>query len=323
MEEVSTEYKRTGKIPGFLGTYLTGGVRIIKIGEDFHVIESIKDPFASLGYGYTDFPEVWLVNLREGTVLLRPDEVLPILKEQWNKVLGVTNDLDDSAGVEEATAGMSGQAWDQFNLLTLFGLSPDGKNLGFYLFTRRGGVFDYTAVIGFLNMQTKQPVFTSFTSFDGRENWQPEWSPKGAYIYYGSIQEMVINEGKEVNILHVDSTVTQQRLFSLPSVEMLTILFPEEVKAAKEKYQAPDFGGWLSLDSAILSTINFRPWIDNIEWSADESSFSFTTITERAAMNYVRYLEIRARGRIKEELGWAYWTINADGSGLQLLRTER
>jgi len=253
--------------------------------------------------------------IRDGTILLRAEQGQAMLKEQWERLVPADSTLNKGTGVE-------GGPWHGFGILQPFSMSPDGNRLGFFLHSRRGGSFDHTSIVGFLDLQTNTPHFTGRAFFYDLTSWRPRWSPTGAYIYYGSPISRADDPMVPANIdvlgdFAVDSVVNGQRSFSLPSLEMVTLLFPEEVRAAKEKYKAPDFGGWGSLDWAIRSTIDFRPWFSNLKWSPGDNTLSFTTVAQRA-VSEGEYLEAYARNKVKEEFGQAQWIINADGSGLKL-----
>lgn len=324
LEEVVAETKRTGKFPVILSYYLSptwGEVRVrtIKIDGEPHIIEYLDYPFIALNRGYGTTDGVWLVNARDGTVLLRAGQGQVVLKEQWGRLVPADDILNHLGGEHP---------WSEFGILQPFGLSPCGNNLGFFLHSRRGGHFDRTIFVGFLDLQTNTPHFTGFghAPIECGE-WRPRWSPTGAYIYYAHPISRADDPMAPANIdvfggFNVDNAVTGQRSFSFPSLEMLTLLFPEQVREAKEKFKAPDFGGYLSLESAILINSDFRPWFSNLKWSPGDNSLSFTTVAERA-VSEGEYLEAHGRNTVKEEFGQVQWIINADGSGLQLKSVVR
>jgi|GEM_PF-1188083 len=319
LEEVVAEVKRTGKFPAVLSYYLspTWGqlrVRLIKIDGEFYVIEYLEHPFLALNQAYLTKDGVWLVDIRNGTILLRAEQGQAMLKEQWDRLVPADSIFNKGTGVV-------GGAWHGFGILQPFGPSSDGTKLGFFLYSRHGGMFDHTAIVGFLDLQTKTPQFTGRADFVNYETWRPRWSQRGTYIYYAPH----FRDGADIatiNILHVDSIATGQRSFSLPSLEMLTLLFPEQVRKAEEKFKAPDFGGYLSLEAAIRATIDFLPWLDKLKWSHDDSFLTFTTVIERAVYGD-KYREAHAKNKVKEEFGQAKWSINADGSGLKLKSVVR
>jgi len=314
LEEVVAEVKRTGKFPAALSYYLspTWGqlrVRLIKIDEEFHVIEYQKYPFLALNRGYLTENGVWLVDVRDGTILLRAEQGQAMLKEQWERLVPADSIFNEGTGVE-------GGPWHGFGILQPFGLSPDGDMLGFFLHSRYGGMFDHTAIVGFLDLQTNKPQYTGKAHFVDYKTWRPRWSPTGTHIYYAPHFRDNADIAT-INILHVDSIATGQRSFSLPSLEMLTMLFPEQIRKAEEKFKAPDFGGYLSLEAAIHATVDFLPWLDNLKWSSGDRSLTFITVTEPAVYGD-KYREAHAKNKVKEEFGQAQWFINADGSRLKL-----
>jgi hypothetical protein len=318
LEEVVAEATRTGKFPAILSYYLLPTwdqlrVRLIKIDGEFHVIEHLEYPFIALNRGYHTKDGVWLVDVRDGAVLLRAEHGQAVLKEQWARLVPADSILNNT-GVERGP-------WHGFGILQPFGLSPDGSKLGFFLYSRHGGIFDHTAIVGFIDLQTNTPQFTGIAYFGDYMTWRPRWSPTGAHIYYGDPHfrddASLSADIATVNRLHVDSTAAGQRSFRLPSLEMLTLLFPAEVREAREKFKAPDFGGYLSLESAIGATVHFLPWFGNLKWSPGDSSLTFTTVAKRAVFED-KYREAHSRNKVKEEFGQAQWIINADGSGLRL-----
>lgn len=309
LEEVVAWVNRMGKIEDI-------PVHIMKIEGEIHVVEYVQFPFVAFNRGSSTTSGVWLADLRDGTVLLRAEQGQAMLKEHWNRLVPADSTFNKGTGVE-------GGPWHGFGILQPFGLSPDGNKLGFFLHSRRGGMFDRAIFVGFLDLQANTPHFTGHghAPVDGDE-WLPKWSPTGAYIYYGDPIFRADDPMVPANIdvlggFDVDSVISVQRSFSLPSIEILTLLFPEEVRAAEEKYKAPDFGGWGSLEWAIHSTINFRPWFSNLKWSLRDNSLSFTTVVGRA-ISEDEYLEAHGRNKVKEEFGQAEWSINADGSELRL-----
>ena len=326
LEEVVTEVRRTGKFPAVLSYYLSPrgpdeDILVRTLGIDVeHVreygrIEYLDYPFIALNRGYGTTDGVWLVDARDGTILLRAEEGQAMIKEQWDRLVPADHIFNKGTGVEEGP-------WHGFGILQPFGMSPDGNKLGFFLHSRRGGIFDNAIFVGFLNLQTNTPHFTGLYHPYDVKTWRPRWSPTSAYIYYGNPISRADEPMMPANIdvlsgFAVDSVATGQRSFSLPSLEMVTLLFSDKMRAAKEKYKAPDFGGWGSLDWAIRSTIDFRPWFSNLKWSSVDNSLSFTTIVERA-VSEGEYLEAHARNNVKEEFGQAEWSINADGNELRL-----
>ncbi|GFP37126.1 hypothetical protein HKBW3S44_00806 [Candidatus Hakubella thermalkaliphila] len=247
LEEVVAWVGRVGEIEGI-------PVRIMKIEGEIHVVEYVQFPFVAFNTGSLTTSGVWLADLRNGTVLLRAEQGQAMLKEQWGRLVPADSIFNMGTGVE-------GGPWHGFGILQPFGLSPNGNKLGFFLHSRRGGIFDGAIFVGFLDLQTNTPHFTGHghAPVDGAE-WLPKWSPTGAYIYYGRPISRADDPMALANIdvlggFDVDSVITGQRSFSLPSIEMLTLLFPEGVRAAKEKYKAPDFGGWGSLERLSIQQL--------------------------------------------------------------------
>ena len=307
LEEVVAWVGTTGEIKDI-------PVHLMKIKGETYVVEYVQFPFVAFNKGSLTTNGVWLVDIRDGTVLLRAEQGQAMLKEQWDRLIPADGIFNKGTGVE-------GGPWHGFGILQPFGLSSDGTKLGFFLYSRHGGIFDYKAIVGFLDLQTKTPQFTGRADFVNYKTWRPRWSPRGTYIYYAPH----FRDGADIatmNILHVDSIATGQRSFSLPSLEMLTLLFPEQVRKAEEKFKAPDFGGYLSLEAAIRATIDFLPWLDKLKWSHDDSFLTFTTVIERAVYGD-KYREAHAKNKVKEEFGQAKWSINADGSGLKLKSVVR
>jgi len=308
LEEVVAWVGTTGEIEDI-------PVHLMKIKGETYVVEYVQFPFVAFSKGSSTTNGVWLVDIRDGTILLRAEQGQAMLKEHWDRLVPADSTFNKGTGVV-------GGPWHGFGILQPFGLSPDGDRLGFFIHSRRGGMFDSAVFVGFLNLKTNTPYFTGHGYAPVDFEWRPRWSPTGAYIYYGSPISRANEPMAPANIdvlggFAVDSVVAGQRFFSLPSLEMVTLLFPEKMRATKEKYKAPDFEGWGSLDWAIRSTIDFRPWFSNLKWSSGDNTLSFTTIVERE-VSEGEYLKAHARNKVKEEFGQAQWIINADGSGLKL-----
>ncbi|MBT9177077.1 MAG: hypothetical protein DDT20_01406 [Firmicutes bacterium] len=160
--------------------------------------------------------------------------------------------------------------------------------------------------VGFVDLATQTPVIVSVAQPTHGPIERPRWSPQGRFIYYGTQQPMSSPafafelEGEWWHDLYIGCTVSRARVVQVTGEDLTADLFP-----------------------APLTPIgDFRPWITDIAWKTDETSLQFTTIA-RLGVDSRQFQAAFDRQRMRQELGEARWSINADGTALRLLWVHR
>lgn len=89
LEEVVAWVGTTGEIKDI-------PVHLMKIKGETYVVEYVQFPFVAFNKGSLTTNGVWLVDIRDGTVLLRAEQGQAMLKEQWDRLIpadGIFNNL--------------------------------------------------------------------------------------------------------------------------------------------------------------------------------------------------------------------------------------
>jgi len=276
----------------------------LTLEERVLMVEDVHFPFAVLSswQGARDqaTSRVWIVDLRDGEILLGDLDLSAILDAQLKRI---TPDKDEWA----RNAALAATERDVFLVARLFGLSPDGSKLGVILGWPNSASYPAGfSLIGFVDLAEAMPSLTGIAHANHFPLAQPLWSPTGRFIYMGEQQpthspDFTFElEGMWLRDLSITCTISRSRVAQVKGEDLAALLFP----------------------AAIAATIDFYPWITDVTWAVDESTVEFVTVAQPsvAARHYQQAYESQ---RIRQAFGEARWSINADGSDLRLLSVVR
>jgi|GEM_PF-203735 len=276
----------------------------LTIEEHVLMVEDMHFPFVVLsglrGAGHQATNRVWIVDLRDGQILLGDLALSAILDAQLKHIMP---DEDERA----RNAALAATEHDVFLVARLFGPSPDGSKLGVILGWPNSASYPAGfSLIGFVDLAEAAPSVTGIAHANFFPLAQPRWSPTGRFIYYGEQQpthspDFTFEvEGMWLRDLSITCTISRSRVAQVKGEDLAALLFP----------------------AAVAATIDFYPWITDVTWAVDESTVEFVTIAQ-PSVDARHYQQAYESQRVRQTFGEARWSINADGSDLRLLSVVR